>query len=259
MKSISLLLLAATATASPLLEKKQSTCLSSAGISAARAAEVRSKFQSSGVIADVVPDIQPTTELTVKYGNINENLGNTFIVLRMSISLTLAPLAPPYLHIPNVHQSLHAEPSTDVSGPETLQEPTFSFPPEQGLNPATTKYTYIQVDPDTPGPALPILRQFLHHIVYDVQPSCIAAQNPKTQARYMALTPLSVSAHRYVSLIYRQPDNYSPAAKPGRGSRKGAVRFAEICQRGRTEACWREFHEREDGHDGVCACAGMFD
>lgn len=94
--------------------------------------------------------------------------------------------------------------------PETLQEPTISFPPEEGYDPSSTKYTYIQVDPDAPGPALPLLRQFLHHIIYDLQPSCVAAQSPKTQARYMALTPLSVSAHRYVSLLYRQPENYTP-------------------------------------------------
>jgi hypothetical protein len=86
----------------------------------------------------------------------------------------------------------------------------FSFDPEQGFDPATTKYTYIQVDPDAPGPALPILRHFLHHIVYDVQPSCIAAQTAKTQVPYRLLTPLSVSAHRFVSLLYRQPPNYTP-------------------------------------------------
>lgn len=85
MKSISLLFLAAAATASPLLEKKQSTCPTSAGISTERAAEVQAVFQTSGVIPDVVPDIEPTTELTVKYGNINENLGNDFNVLRASL------------------------------------------------------------------------------------------------------------------------------------------------------------------------------
>lgn len=93
---------------------------------------------------------------------------------------------------------------------ETLQEPIFSFDAEIGRDPTTTKYTYIQVDPDAPGPNAPILRHFLHHIVYDVQPECIADQSPKTQVRYMPLTPLSVAAHRYVSLVYRQPPNYTP-------------------------------------------------
>jgi hypothetical protein len=75
------LLFAATAYASPLLSERQSTCPTS-GISASRAAAVRSAFQQSGIITDVVPDLTPTTELSVKYGNINENLGNEFTVLR---------------------------------------------------------------------------------------------------------------------------------------------------------------------------------
>jgi hypothetical protein len=186
------LLLAATSYASPLLSDRQSTCPTSSSISASRAVQIRSAFQQAGVIPDVVPSITPTIELTVKYGNINENLGNTFTVPRTFPSpITLIP--------------------THRSFTETLQEPIFSFPPEANHNPATTKYTYIQVDPDAPGPALPLLRQFLHHIIYDVQPSCIPSQSPKTQASYMLLTPLSVAPHRYVSLLYRQPQgSYTP-------------------------------------------------
>jgi len=66
------------------------------------------------------------------------------------------------------------------------------------------------VDPDAPGPALPILRYFLHWIVSDAQPSCITDQKRKTVAPYMATTPLSVAAHRYTFLLYRQPPNYTP-------------------------------------------------
>ncbi|CAI0653047.1 unnamed protein product, partial [Colletotrichum noveboracense] len=94
----------------------------------------------------------------------------------------------------------------------TLQEPTISFPPEL-LHPPSTKYTYIQLDPDAPGPSLPLLRSYLHHIVYNLQPSCVFAQSPVTQARYMPLTPLSVAPHRYVSLLFRQPaGEYKPPA-----------------------------------------------
>ena len=78
--SILSFLLSTSVYASPLLVERQS-CPQS-GISAARAAEVQSAFQASGIVGDTVPEINPTTELTVRYGNINENLGNTFNVLR---------------------------------------------------------------------------------------------------------------------------------------------------------------------------------
>lgn len=68
----------------------------------------------------------------------------------------------------------------------------------------------IILDPDAPSPKLPTFRYFLHLIKYDVQPSCITNQSPKTLAPYQALTPLSVAAHRYTILVYRQPPNYVP-------------------------------------------------
>lgn len=74
-------LLIAVAFASPLLSERQQLCLD-AGITPARAAEVRNAFQSAGLIGVTVPDIRPTTDLIVRYGNINENLGNTFDVVR---------------------------------------------------------------------------------------------------------------------------------------------------------------------------------
>lgn len=66
------------------------------------------------------------------------------------------------------------------------------------------------LDPDAPGPKLPILADFLHWIVSDVQPSCVANQKRKQVAPYMSPTPLSVAPHRYTYLIYRQPPNYVP-------------------------------------------------
>ncbi|XPS69938.1 hypothetical protein M3J07_002179 [Ascochyta lentis] len=82
MKTLILTILLTTSThASPLLGERQS-CPTS-GITAARSAEVSNKFRSASVIPDSVPDFTPTTDLRVKYGNINENLGNEFNVLRM--------------------------------------------------------------------------------------------------------------------------------------------------------------------------------
>lgn len=81
MKSLALtLLLASLAAASPALQSRQ-TCPTS-GISATRATEIQNAFRSAGIIADVpTGEFTPTTELTVKYGNRNENLGNSFAVL----------------------------------------------------------------------------------------------------------------------------------------------------------------------------------
>ena len=93
---------------------------------------------------------------------------------------------------------------------ETLNQPSISFTAESGYDPSTTKYTIFLVDPDPPSPKAPILKDFLHLEIYDAQPSCITSQSPKTIATYMALTPLSVAAHRYTILVYRQPPNYVP-------------------------------------------------
>ena len=92
--TLSTVLLAATAYASPLLELRQSTCPSGAGITAARAAQVKAAFQRDRIIPDTVPDINPKVELTVKYGNRNENLGNEFSVPGTSSSSN-RPISPP--------------------------------------------------------------------------------------------------------------------------------------------------------------------
>ncbi|KAF2754929.1 hypothetical protein EJ05DRAFT_479334 [Pseudovirgaria hyperparasitica] len=65
------------------------------------------------------------------------------------------------------------------------------------------------VDPDAPDMELPLFLHFLHYKIYDLQPDC-PGPDPEVQASYMLLTPLSVSQHRYILLVYRQPPNYTP-------------------------------------------------
>ena len=93
---ISLLSAASAVYASPLLTERQQTCPTS-GITTARAAEVLNKFRSARVIPDSVPGFTPTVDLRVKYGNINENLGNTFNVLRTSTRSHQAPDYHPFI------------------------------------------------------------------------------------------------------------------------------------------------------------------
>ena len=99
---------------------------------------------------------------------------------------------------------------TDDDRTETLNQPSISFSAEPSYDPSKTKYTIFLVDPDAPGPAAPILKDFLHLIISNAQPSCVTAQARTTLASYQPLTPLSVAAHRYTILVYRQPPNYTP-------------------------------------------------
>ena len=172
---LSLLALPALAAASPLaLEERTVTC-NKTGIDSNRAIIINREFLVNDLIPDVVPDIQPTTELRGAYGSKQINLGNTYQVY------------------------------------ETLKQPTFDFDPEEGHDPETTRYTFVIVDPDAPGPGLPLLRQFLHIIVSDAAPSCVSGAQPKTVTPYMPLTPLSLAKHRYTCkphplLQARSPD-----------------------------------------------------
>lgn len=97
---------------------------------------------------------------------------------------------------------------------ETIPAPDFSFSAVPGQDPASTKYTLIMVDPDAPEPTSPLLRYFLHYIVSDAQPDCVASQDRKVVAPYMFPTPLSIAPHRYTFLIYQQPPNYVSSFLP---------------------------------------------
>lgn len=65
--------------------------------------------------------------------------------------------------------------------------------------------TVLLVDPDAPGPEAPLLSFFLHTILYDAHPTCTGIE-PKTKTPYLSLTPLSLAKHRYIFLVYRQPE-----------------------------------------------------
>ncbi|KAK3678257.1 hypothetical protein LTR78_001552 [Recurvomyces mirabilis] len=176
MHFFSALALAATATAAAIpdavLDKRTTTCTTagSATLAAAKAA-----FTQAKLVPGVIPSFNPKVSVQVDYNGKQVNLGNTF------------------------------------SATETLNQPIdITFTAKPGYDAASTKYTIIMVDPDAPGPAAPILKDILHLIIDDAQPVCTANQNRKTIATYAQTTPLSVAAHRYTFLVYRQPPNYVP-------------------------------------------------
>ncbi|KAK5172125.1 uncharacterized protein LTR77_003763 [Saxophila tyrrhenica] len=177
---LSTLLTASLVLASPTpVEKRQSSC-SAVGISAQSSTRVVNAFQSSEVVSDLVPPLQPKVAVNVAYGNKQVNLGNVFQVTK------------------------------------TLTAPKLSFSAEQGRDPAGTKYSYFLVDPDVPSEegVLGVRVNYLHWAVSDAQPSCIADQSPSTDTIYQSLTPASTTRHRYTFLVYRQPADYTPDLVP---------------------------------------------
>lgn len=63
------------------------------------------------------------------------------------------------------HEFIECKPWSLTCYAETLLEPSVVFTAEKGFDPVTTKYTVFFLDPDAPGPALPILGPFLHLIM----------------------------------------------------------------------------------------------
>ncbi|KAK5726490.1 hypothetical protein LTR17_012715 [Elasticomyces elasticus] len=172
MHLLPLLAIVATATATALPFVKRTDTCSTASSSTLAAA--KAAFTQAKLVPDLVPSFDPTLSVQANFNGKQVALGNSF------------------------------------GATETLIEPAVSFSAEPGFNPAKTKYTIIFTDPDAPGPAAPVLKDFLHLIISDAQPSCIINQSRKTLAIYQPLTPLSIAAHRYTFLVYRQPPNYTP-------------------------------------------------
>jgi phosphatidylethanolamine-binding protein (PEBP) family uncharacterized protein len=182
----------ATALAVPAVNlEERTTCANANALGLARA---KQEFTAAKLVPDLVPQFKPTLEVHVDYNGQAVDFGNTFNTLgRPALQIDPGPIETRL--IPHI---------------ETTPEPNFSITKELLYNPSTTKYTLILADPDAPGPEAPILKDFLHWIVSDVQPKCITTQKRKTVAPYMLPTPLSVAEHRYTFLVYRQPPNYIP-------------------------------------------------
>jgi phosphatidylethanolamine-binding protein (PEBP) family uncharacterized protein len=182
----------ATALAVPTPDiEERATCANANVLNLARA---KKEFTEAKIVPDLIPEFKPTLEVYVDYNGKAVDFGNTFNTLGKSASRRKTrPIG--------FRLTKHAE---------TTPEPNFSITRERLYDPSTTKYTLIMADPDAPNPSAPILKDFLHWIVSDVQPKCITTQKRKTVAPYMLPTPLSVAEHRYTFLVYRQPPNYVP-------------------------------------------------
>jgi phosphatidylethanolamine-binding protein (PEBP) family uncharacterized protein len=96
---------------------------------------------------------------------------------------------------------------------------------------AGKKYTIILTDPDAPSRATHEFREFIHWVVSDITAESLAtggAVNGTSVIDYLGVgAPCNSGKHRYVFLLFEQPDGANPAslagAFEGRGGKKACV------------------------------------
>jgi phosphatidylethanolamine-binding protein len=114
---------------------------------------------------------------------------------------------------------------------ETIASPSISYicPGNEGK-----KYTIIKTDPDAPDRVGHAFREFIHWVVTDISAESLAAGkiNGTTALDYLGVgAPCNSGLHRYVFLLFEQPDGCDPAASltsafAGRGGKKSCVAAA---------------------------------
>ncbi|KAG7305646.1 hypothetical protein JYU34_009746 [Plutella xylostella] len=78
---------------------------------------------------------------------------------------------------------------------DTAEEPVVQFNYRDGRF-----YTIFLIDPDVPSPEAPVLREYKHWILGNVQ-----GGRSYPLVVYQGPAPPSVSPHRYIVLVYQQP------------------------------------------------------
>ena len=121
---------------------------------------------------------------------------------------------------------------------------------------ATKKYTLIMTDPDAPDRADHLFREFIHFVAIDITGESLAAGGPlggKTVMDYVGVgAPHASGLHRYVFLLFEQPDEATPGNLPeifeGRGGQKAFIGAKTAGLGNMVAATWleSEWHESID-------------
>ncbi|KAI3867860.1 hypothetical protein MKX03_031319 [Papaver bracteatum] len=107
-----------------------------------------------------------------------------------------------------------------------------------------TFYTLVMVDPDSPSPSDPSLREYLHWLVTDI-PGTTGATYGHEIVTYEAPNP-TVGIHRYVFVLFQQPGRQTVYA-PGWRQNFNTRDFAEIHNLGLPVAAVYFNCQRENG------------
>lgn len=100
---------------------------------------------------------------------------------------------------------------------------------------SSKKYTLIMTDPDAPNRAEHLFREFVHYVVSDITAESLAAGGAlegTTVLDYLGVgAPCKSGLHRYVILLFEQPEGSTPASLAssfeGRGGKKVCIAAKE--------------------------------
>ena len=120
-------------------------------------------------------------------------------------------------------------PGKALPAPLTCEPPTVCYKAEHGSS--AKRYTLIMTDPDAPDRAAHAFREFVHFVVSDITAESLAAGGAPegtTVLDYLGVgAPCKSGMHRYVILLFVQPEGSTPAslagAFEGRGGKKVCV------------------------------------
>jgi len=120
-------------------------------------------------------------------------------------------------------------PGDELPAPQTHVPPSAVSYKAEGN--ASMMYTLIMTDPDAPDRATHAFREFVHFVVSDVTAESLAAggapQGTVVLDYLGAGCPCKSGLHRYVFLLFEQPEGSTPAslaaAFEGRGGKKVCV------------------------------------
>lgn len=125
-------------------------------------------------------------------------------------------------------------PGGEVAAPVTHVPPSAVSYKAEGN--AGKKYTFILTDPDAPDRAGHLYREFVHFVVSDITAESLAAGGALTGTTlvdYLGVgAPCNSGLHRYVFLLFEQPEGSTPAslaaAFEGRGGKKVCVEAKKV-------------------------------
>ncbi|BGP12705.1 hypothetical protein JCM10213_008843 [Rhodosporidiobolus nylandii] len=117
---------------------------------------------------------------------------------------------------PNNEYGFPVEPGETYPVQATQEQPTIAFSAEEG-----GKYTLALLDPDAPSREEPKWGPFRHWLISGLKPGSPVFVERETLTPYMGpAPPAGTGPHRYVFLLYREPDGAPPTFSGDKEARK---------------------------------------